>query len=87
MNAKNLRYLIWSTKEVQILRMKKLSSDLYSSDEENNYFSLDISLNVLVSVAYFSWNKSSSTLTKKAIKQILHKQIKKKDGYVAPKNV
>ena len=86
-DAEKLRYPMLPTAEVRTLRVGELSPDPYSSDEEDDYISLDAPLDVSVSAARSSQNKGSSTPAKEPIKKILRKRIEKEDGYAAPKNV
>lgn len=64
-----------------------MQPDLYSSDDKDEYISLDAFLDVTVFVTQPSQNKESDTPVKKPIKQILHKGIQKENSYAIPKNV
>lgn len=86
-DAEKLRYPTVPVAEVRTLRIGDLPPDPYSSDEEDDYVSLDTPLDLSVSAARSNQNKSNSTPAKKPIKRILRKQIEKEDGYAAPKNV
>ena len=73
--------------EVHTLRIGEMQPDPYSSDDEDEYVSLDAPLDVTVSAARSSQNKESDTPAKEPIKRILRKRIQKEDSYAAPKNV
>lgn len=85
-DAEKLRYPTLPAAEVHTLRIGEVQPDPYS-DKEDDYVSLDLPLDISVSAARSSRNKSSGTSAKEPIKRILRKQIEKEDGYAAPKNV
>ena len=86
MDVEKLRYPpALPSAEVRPLRIGELLPDPYSSDEENNYVSLNAPLDVSVSAAHSSQNKSNSIPAKESIKRILRKEIEKKDSYAASK--
>lgn len=86
-DAEKLRYPTLPAAEVHTLRIGEVQPDPYSSDKEDDYVSLHLPLDISVSAARSSRNKSSGTSAKEPIKRILRKQIEKEDGYAAPKNV
>lgn len=86
-DAEKLRYPILPAVEVHTLRIGEMQPDPYSSDEEDDYVSFDTPLDISVSGARSSQNKSSGASAKEPIKRILRKRIEKEDGYAAPKNV
>lgn len=87
-NVEKLRYPILPIVKVHTLRIRELVSDLYSSNEEDDYIFLYIPLDLAIYIACFSQSKNSTgNSAKELIKQILRKQIKKEDSYAAPKNV
>lgn len=84
-DAKILRYPTLPFAEIYILKIGQLQPDPYSLNKENKYISLNTSLDVTVFVALFNQNKKSDSSGKEPIKQILHRWIQKKDGYITPK--
>lgn len=87
-DAKKWRYPTLPITKVKILRIDKLSSDLYSSNEEDKFISLDVPLDISIFSTCSRQDKNStSALIKKLIKQILYKRIEKENSYATPKNV
>ena len=86
-DAEKLRYPILPSAEVHTLRIGDLQPDPYSSDDEDEYVSLDAPLDVTVSAARSSQNKGSDASAKEPIKRVLRKRIQKEDNYAMPKNV
>ncbi|MCJ1348653.1 hypothetical protein MMC31_006886, partial [Peltigera leucophlebia] len=86
-DAEKLRYPILPSAEVHTLRIGHLQPDPYSSDDKDEYVSLDAPLDVIVSAARSSQSTGNDVPTKEPIKQILRKRIPKEDSYATPKNV
>lgn len=86
-DTEKLRYLTLSSGKVPTLRIGDLQLNSYLSDDKDKYISLHTLLDITVSRARSSQNQGNAIPAKKPIKQILHKQIEKKDGYAASKNV
>ena len=86
-DIEKLKYLILHSAEDHTLRIGELQPDPYFSDDKDDYTSLNALLDVIISAARSSQSKGNNIPTKKPIKQILHRQIQKKDSYAMPKNV
>lgn len=85
---KKLWYLLLPSINVWILKIRKTNLNSYSSNKEIKYVFLDVSINK-ISILTFCTNytKPSKKPTKELVKQILYQHIKKKNSYVAPKNM
>lgn len=87
-NAKKLQYPFLSPANIQTLRIKKLNSDLYFSDQEVKYISLDIFIDRIGVLAIcINQGKLAKELGKKLVKQIFCWRIEKKIEYATLKNV
>lgn len=86
-NAKKLRYLLLPSANVQTLRIGDADPDLYFSDEEVQYISLDKPIETGVLAAQCNQLKSTSGLSKEPVKRILRRRIEKENNYAAPKNM
>lgn len=73
-----MKYLILAFVKVFTLKIRYLYLNFYFLNIKNKYIFLDTSLNIIFFAAWSNPNKRKNILAKKSIKQILHKQIKKK---------
>ena len=87
-DAEKLRYPSLPTANVQTLQIGDLELDLYSSDEEVKYVSLDVPINgIRVLAARTNQFQPAKKPAKEPVKRILRRRIEKEKKYTAPKNV
>lgn len=86
-DAKKLRYPVLPSAEIHTLRIGELQPDPYSSDDEDEYVSLDAPLDFTVSAARSNQNEGNEAPAKEPIKRILRKRIQRENNYAAPKNI
>lgn len=67
-----LHYLSLFLANMQILRLRKLESDLYSIDEKSEYIFLDKPMRIEVLATYSNKPKPIAGLLKELVKWILH---------------
>ena len=86
-DAEKLRYRTLPPANVQTLRIGDADPDLYSSDEEVQYLSLDELIKTGVLVARSNQPKPTQSPSKEPVKQILRCHIEKENDYDVPKNM
>lgn len=82
-------YPVILSKDVHIIRIGNLETDLDSSDKkvEEGYINLDIPLSIFVSTTRSNQAKQNKVSKKKPIKQILQKRIQKEKRYIIQINI
>lgn len=85
--CEKLRYPVLPSAEIHILRIGKLQPDPYSSDDEDEYLSLDAPLDFTVSAARSNQNEGNEAPAKEPIKRILRKRIQRENNYAAPRTL
>ncbi len=86
-NAEKLCYPTLSPANIQTLRIGDVDPDLYSSDEEVQYISLDEPIETGVLAASSNQPKPTQGPSKEPVKQILRRRIENGNNYAAPKNM
>lgn len=86
-DAEKLRYSSLPPVNVQTLRIDEADPDLYSSDEETEYISLDKPIATGFLAARTNRSKPTEGPSKESVKRILRRRIEKEKEYATPKNV